>query len=577
MPLQKYVNRGFLITHQNILSELSDNASIPVKALHSLQFAEWNILLFGKKDYAYSIVEQEDLTIIEIGNILNKERDAKFESIEKYEGYNIIILFYKKANTFRIFRDRLGINEIFYDTKCTFFTNILHLALLIRNKTGINHEKLLEYIVYRHTSGKETIYKDLHEIEPGHFFEVANRHISLQKYFELEFAEDEDERYEYWREKTIEILKENLDQLAYGYDIFETGMLLSRGVDSNILKGLIGNEDMLYIMGDFRESGYEESNICDAWGGRNRRGLCVKLITYDEYYKNIEKTIEEYAMPLNAPNMVSYSILYQGSVNKGIKCLISGEGADALFGGISFFKILPIFRIPKILRKLFANGLNYLPETLDQRFLYGKKEKLLGILNRDFSEALLSMHAYSETDKVKKLIKGHGQIMARNKLSDILSPTIDMSQVNKYHIALAMAEDPKVMLRIARSNGVELHFPYLLGNTVTLIRKMPMKYKYRKRTTKYILKDICTDFIPAEYVYSRKSGFGVPLEKWMYNKEWYEDILENVFEERHNEFDHKQMNILKGNFVNKQINNYEYEGLIWTLYNYCLWKKMYQP
>lgn len=571
MEINKYIKEGFLIIRNEKYTHLKKEIERFIHRKKKIAVNEWVVILFGGKGSAFVLAEDDKIIVIETGKIINKSRLPTYVNIAKYDGLNIIIEI-EKRKSICIYRDRLGINEIFYNKEHSFFTNNIHLALYIQKEIEINPRKILEYLAYRYTSGEETLYRDIKVVKPGHYIDIRDSNVKAKKYYKIEFRA-EDREYEYWKNKTVKCLKDNLRKLDLGSNDSKIGMFLSSGVDSNILYWLQEWDDIRTITGDFREKGYEEAKVNKTWKAKPNKGLYIKTINYNEFDNNIPKTIEQYGMPLNAPNMVSYSILFKYAKNLGILWLINGEGADALFGGTSIYRMAVLFHIPKWIRYFLANGIEYVPEKINQKMFYGKKEKLIGILNKDFYDVVLSMHAYSDIFEVSNLILNYSENMLdRKNILDSLGSKLTLELINKFQITVVMAEEPKFMSRLGRANNVELYFPYLEGKMIELIEKMPMKYKYRKRTLKYILKDICKDFMPAELVYARKSGFGVPLEKWMYEKEWYEDIIENIFDQQHDEFDPKQMAALKEKFIRKEIKDYDYEGLIWTLYNYCRWK-----
>jgi asparagine synthase (glutamine-hydrolysing) len=77
-------------------------------------------------------------------------------------------------------------------------------------------------------------------------------------------------------------------------------------------------------------------------------------------------------------------------------------------------------------------------------------------------------------------------------------------------------------------NALEVRAPYLDIDLVNLVRRIPAAYKYRNRTTKYILKKALKNTIPSSILYRRKHGFGVPIGKWFREGYFEQDHLSDV-------------------------------------------------
>ena len=68
--------------------------------------------------------------------------------------------------------------------------------------------------------------------------------------------------------------------------------------------------------------------------------------------------------------------------------------------------------------------------------------------------------------------------------------------------------------------SLEVRAPFLDNDVVDFARRVPHEYKYRNGTTKYLLKKAMEGVLPADIIYRRKKGFGVPLVRWL--KDWRE-------------------------------------------------------
>jgi asparagine synthase (glutamine-hydrolysing) len=71
--------------------------------------------------------------------------------------------------------------------------------------------------------------------------------------------------------------------------------------------------------------------------------------------------------------------------------------------------------------------------------------------------------------------------------------------------------------RASMMHGLEVRSPFLDTALIEFVFNLPYKYKVSNGEQKYILKDILTEYMPYNFVYRRKQGFGAPIEQWLLN------------------------------------------------------------
>ena len=99
--------------------------------------------------------------------------------------------------------------------------------------------------------------------------------------------------------------------------------------------------------------------------------------------------------------------------------------------------------------------------------------------------------------------------------------------------------------RASMFNSLEVRSPFLSHKVVNKAFELPIKFKLRNKTTKYILKDLLSDFLPNSFVNRPKMGFAIPIERWISNKK-FRKTLDNIFHESYwEEFGWKRDKVLK--------------------------------
>ena len=81
--------------------------------------------------------------------------------------------------------------------------------------------------------------------------------------------------------------------------------------------------------------------------------------------------------------------------------------------------------------------------------------------------------------------------------------------------------------KMSMSAGVEVRVPFLDKDLVNYVSVMPSKYKQKGKQGKWILKQIMKQYLPKDVIYRSKSGFGVPLRKWLKDElsDWLLEVL----------------------------------------------------
>ena len=84
--------------------------------------------------------------------------------------------------------------------------------------------------------------------------------------------------------------------------------------------------------------------------------------------------------------------------------------------------------------------------------------------------------------------------------------------------------------RASMFSSLEVRSPFLNHKVVNKAFDLPIEFKLKNKITKYILKDLLSDFLPKSIIHRPKMGFAIPIERWMENKK-FKNILDVIFHE----------------------------------------------
>jgi asparagine synthase (glutamine-hydrolysing) len=123
--------------------------------------------------------------------------------------------------------------------------------------------------------------------------------------------------------------------------------------------------------------------------------------------------------------------------------------------------------------------------------------------------------------------------------------------------------------------GIEARVPYLDNNLIKAIKTLPDNMRIKGNIAKYILRKISEKYLPTEIINRPKIGFGVPINEWMKNKNFFGKYVSILEEERtlkrsiYNQVGLKKILFEFRNKNDKFVQSRT--GLIWSLLNLEVW------
>jgi asparagine synthase (glutamine-hydrolysing) len=173
---------------------------------------------------------------------------------------------------------------------------------------------------------------------------------------------------------------------------------------------------------------------------------------------------------------------------------------------------------------------------------------------------------------LKKLLKSYKENFTNpygnEEFNTILNP-YDSALAFDYRLYLQNDILTKVD-KAAMSVSLEGREPLLDHRIAEFATQLPTNFKYDGTTTKKILKDIVFDYLPSEMMERPKSGFSVPINKWL------KSSLSALIDEVINYEEIRKQGILNVDFVEEMVkqfkaNNFFYELLIWEVIQFQMW------
>ena len=423
----------------------------------------------------------------------------------------------KIKNKLYLIRDRLGIKPLYYycDSKSFIFgsevKSILNSGLV---ESILNENSLDMYLAYRDTLEPETFFKNIYQVKSGCYLIID---ISTFKHKEIN----------YWELPNIPILH-NRDEKKLIMDLEKQliksikyrmisdvsfGSYLSGGVDSSLIvaiSSLISKKKIKTYTIGFNEKEFNEFKYSEIIAQRYNTEHYKIIQNKNEYLNLIKELIRFRDSPLGVPNEVSLAVMSKKLKDK-ITVVLSGEGADELFGGYGKIFRLPVFYEYKL---KYKNKLSYFKEFMNNYEYTNRKIRdkyiKLDINKRNFFDKKIRKKIFNNNSNFNSTQKFFHKIHIKSLLRRLDMTTMYASVEGRvpfldHNLVEFVYKNVPEKFKIKWRDNV---------NKREIYHKNPKEYSEILDTPKYLLKKLSEKYLPKEIVYRKKVGFPVPLADW---------------------------------------------------------------
>jgi len=472
--------------------------------------------------------------------LLNAYMEYGIECIDKFVGMFAFALYDGVEDAFYIVRDRLGIKPLYFykdDIHFFFSSEIKSILKLLKKKPRLNLDAISSYMSFRYPILNDSFFENIHSLAPATFLKIKNGRIETKEYWSPieRFKEQREDRgEEYYKERLKEILEDSV-KLRMRSDV-PFGAFLSGGVDSSIVAALMAtntNENIKTFTIGFKEEGFNEFKYANLVARRYNTDHHEILLGGDSYIENIQKLISFKDAPLSVPNEVPLYLMSK-ELKRYITVVLSGEGADEIFGGYG-----KIFRSPYDYERIKSLD-NFDWKLKQKKDLIENFREKYGVYSFDSEiEHFINLYSYTSMGEKKELLgaaldlNGIEQSL-RVKFQDIFDQIKNESYTNKIMYAFEKIHLLGLLHRVDTATmaaSVEARVPFVDHRLVEFAFTVPLKYKLKWKKErpetlmsdliseeydepKYILKKTFEEMLPKEVLYRKKMGFPVPLNRW---------------------------------------------------------------
>ncbi|MCB0743889.1 MAG: asparagine synthase C-terminal domain-containing protein [Ignavibacteriae bacterium] len=359
------------------------------------------------------------------------------------------------------------------------------------------------------------------------------------------------------------------------------GSFLSGGIDSSIISALMAansNKPINTFSIGFKEKSYDESKRAKLLAKAINSNHTVYMLDYKDVVKYIDDIILYYDEPFGDSSALP-SYFVAKLARKTVTVVQTGDCADELFGGyekyLAQYYISKVKKWPKFFQKLIMKLIELLPHNRMTNIFLRKTKKIIDNIDQSDFDIHYNMMCLGFSEVERRMLLNEDYIdEIKDDVKKVYESYNSDNKLNKgFYTDLNFVLEgdmlPKVD-RICMKNSLEARIPFLDSKIVEFAYRLPLNFKIKGSTKKYILKETFKDILPTETLKFRKKGFGVPIDYWFKNelKEEITSLLSKDFILRQGIFNYKIVeNLLKEHLSGKE----NHKGKLWNLYVFQKW------
>lgn len=429
-------------------------------------------------------------------------------------------------------RDPFGIKPLFLATGAggTAFgsekKSLLELTELIGIGTDLDPRAIEHYTVLQYVPEPETLHADIRRLESGSYAWVrAGEAPRITRYFTPKFPAkpftpgSEQARYQ-------EIAEALEDSVAKHMRADVTvGSFLSGGIDSTAIAALAirHNPDLITFTTGFEREGYSEVDVAAESAAAIGARHVVKVVSPSEFAAAIPEIIWYLDDPVADPALVPLWFVAK-EARKHVKVVLSGEGADELFGGYTIYRepisLKPFEYLPAPLRRAAGKLSDRIPEGTRGKSLLHRGSMTLE--DRYYGNA----RSFSDSQLRSVLRDFRPEWTHQDVTAPIYAQSRDWDPVARMqHLDLFTWMRGDILVKadkMTMANSLELRVPFLDTEVFDVASRVPLEQKITKTTTKYALRQALEGIVPAHVLHRAKLGFPVPLRHWLAGTELFD-------------------------------------------------------
>jgi asparagine synthase (glutamine-hydrolysing) len=420
-------------------------------------------------------------------------------------------------------RDWFGIKPMYsyFDDRGAFFASEKKSLLHMAGRADVDTTGLQHYLTLQYVPEPASMQVPIRRVESGTYFTMRpGEQPTFRRYFHPDFAIRAVPEPEKLYHEITAVLEDSVEKHMRADPDITVGSFLSGGIDSTAVAALAKRHkpDLLTFTTGFEREGYSEIDVAAESAAAIGVEHITKVVSPQEMMDILPLVVWYLDDPVADPALVPLYFIAR-EARKRVKAVLSGEGADELFGGYTIYReplsLRPLERLPRPVRR----GLGRVGAALPN-----------GVRGKD----LLRRGSID----IEERYYGNARIFRADELVEMaglraFDPSVSYMDVTAPHYAATRHLDDSTRMqyvdlftwlrgdilvkadKMTMANSLELRVPFLDVEVFRVASSVPTSEKLTKETTKYALRRALAEVIPPHVLNRAKLGFPVPIRHWL--------------------------------------------------------------
>ncbi|MBI4401219.1 MAG: asparagine synthase (glutamine-hydrolyzing) [Nitrospirae bacterium] len=461
--------------------------------------------------------------------------------VTRLRGMFAFALWDAKKSVLLLARDRLGIKPLFYHCdhgRAAFASELRGLLPAFDDLPEVRQSSLLRLLLLQYVPAPETAFAGIQKLMPGTVLLVSARGLKSRRYWQPPtIGQGEEERTATDIQRAV---ADRLREAVQSHLVSDVpiGAFLSGGVDSTSVVALMRRAGAgpfnTFSVGfegppEFTELPYARQ-VAARYGTRHHE----LLVGPKDVMACLPKIVSHLDEPLTDPAIVPTALL-SGFAAQSVKVVLTGEGADELFGGYqryaldklaAWYRLMPAGLKMRVLDWLRRSSINRRVvqgvRALSQSSPTRRHVNWVGTFTPEELRQIVAdpEEATAEEREIEQMFQAY--------FDEGEKPASALAGMLRADLSTWLPDDLLAKVdRMSMAASLEARVPYLDHPLVELVAGISPTLKIRHGVRKAILKDAVAGMVPESILTRRKMGFEMPLSSWMRGplREFVTDLL----------------------------------------------------
>jgi asparagine synthase (glutamine-hydrolysing) len=451
----------------------------------------------------------------DIETIVPLYANYELSAIDRLDGMFGLAIWDDPRRRLLLARDRAGEKPLFWTRagdELRFASEIQALLVYPDQPRRVDPDAVRRYAALGYVPAPATMFAGISQLPPGHRLVATAAGVSVEPYWRVADVTAAASRLESAAQLRGVLLQAVERELMADVPV---GVFTSGGLDSSLLVGAAAR-----VMSDtrihtytvrFAEPGYDESAFAELVTHAIRSVHHVVTADDESLGRAFDVVTRNLAEPVGDPALLPTYLLAEAA-RADVKVVLSGEGADELFGGYPTYQghrlAARYGRLPGWLRGAVRAGVDRLPSSTGKVTIEFLLKRFVAAAEQPALERHLAWFGALGPDPATV-----------GELRERLAPLPDHDPLNRLLWLDFLTYLPdNLLVKVDRGTmlaSIEARAPFLDRELLELVLPAPSALKVRSFTTKAILRDAVRGLVPDTVIRRRKRGLSVPVARWL--------------------------------------------------------------